>query len=83
MSRSSVLGIDGDRLWITVHESDDEAEQIWRDAVGIPGDRVQRLGEDNFWKMGDTGPRGPSSELFFDKGSRYGEDGGPAVFSNS
>ena len=75
---TGVLGIDGDRLWITVHESDDEAEQIWRDAVGVPGDRVQRLGEDNFWKMGDTGPRGPSSELFFDKGARYGDDGGPA-----
>jgi alanyl-tRNA synthetase len=75
---TGVLGIDGDRLWITVHESDDEAEQIWRDAVGVPGDRVQRLGEDNFWKMGDTGPCGPSSELFFDKGPRYGDDGGPA-----
>jgi alanyl-tRNA synthetase len=75
---TEVLGIDGDRLWITVHESDDEAEQIWRDAVGVPADRIQRLGEDNLWTMGETGPRGPSSELFFDKGPGYGEDGGPA-----
>ena len=75
---TEVLGIDGDRLWITVHESDDEAEQIWRDAVGVPAERIQRLGEDNFWKMGDTGPCGPSSELFFDKGPTYGADGGPA-----
>jgi alanyl-tRNA synthetase len=75
---TEVLGIDGDRLWITVYESDDEAEEIWRDAVGVPADRIQRLGEDNFWKMGDTGPCGPSSEIFFDKGTSYGEDGGPA-----
>jgi alanyl-tRNA synthetase len=76
---TEVLGIDGDRLWITVHESDDEAEQIWRDSVGVPADRVQRLGEDNLWDMGPTGPRGPSSELFFDKGPAYGEEGGPAL----
>ena len=75
---TEVLAIDGDRVWITVHESDDEAEQIWRDSVGIPAERIQRLGEDNLWDMGDTGPRGPSSELFFDKGAAYGEDGGPA-----
>jgi alanyl-tRNA synthetase len=75
---TEVLGIDGDRLWVTVHESDDEAEQIWIDSVGVPAARVQRLGEDNFWKMGDTGPCGPSSEIFYDKGAAYGEDGGPA-----
>ena len=75
---TEVLGIDGERLWITVHESDDDAEQIWRDAVGVPAGRIQRLGEDNLWTMGDTGPRGPSSELFFDKGPDYGDDGGPA-----
>ena len=57
---------------------DDEAEQIWRDAVGVPADRIQRLGDDNFWKMGETGPRGPSSEIFFDMGADYGEPGGPA-----
>ncbi len=75
---TEVMGIDGDRLWMTVYESDDEAEQIWHDAVGIPPERIQRMGEDNFWKMGDTGPCGPSSELYFDKGAAYGEDGGPA-----
>jgi alanyl-tRNA synthetase len=75
---TQVLGIDGDRVWITVHQSDDEAEQIWRDVVGVPAERIQRLGDDNFWKMGDTGPCGPSSELFFDKGDRYGAPGGPA-----
>ncbi len=75
---TEVLGIDGDHLWITVHESDDEAEQIWTDSVGIPAERVQRMGEDNFWKMGDTGPCGPCSELYFDKGASYGADGGPA-----
>ncbi len=76
---TEVLGIDGDRIWVTVYESDDEAEQIWRDAVGVPAGRIQRLGDDNFWKMGDTGPCGPSSELFFDKGPPYGADGGPAL----
>src|SRR5580704_6929753 len=75
---TEVRGIDADRLWVTVHETDDEAEQIWRDSVGVPAQRIQRLGEDNFWKMGETGPRGPSSELFFDKGPALGEDGGPA-----
>jgi alanyl-tRNA synthetase len=75
---TEVLGIDAERLWVTVYETDDEAEQIWHDAVGVPIERIQRLGDDNFWKMGETGPCGPSSEIFFDKGPAYGEDGGPA-----
>ncbi len=75
---TEVLGIEADRLWATVHEGDDEAEQLWIDGVGLPAERVQRLGDDNFWKMGDTGPCGPSSEIFFDKGPDYGEEGGPA-----
>jgi len=75
---TEVFAIDGDRLWVTVHETDDDAEAIWRDVVGIAPDRIQRLGEDNFWRMGDTGPCGPSSEIFFDKGAAYGADGGPA-----
>ena len=58
---TEVLGIDGDRLWVTVYETDDDAEAIWRDVVGVPAERIQRLGDDNFWKMGDTGPCGPSS----------------------
>ncbi len=72
------LGLDGDRIWITVHTSDDEAEQIWHDVVGVPIERIQRLGDkDNFWQMGDTGPCGPCSELHIDRGPAYGPDGGP------
>ncbi len=75
---TEVFGLDGDRLWVTVHESDDEAEQIWIDKVGVPPARIQRMGdEDNFWAMGDTGPCGPDSEIFLDKGPQYGHDGGP------
>ena len=77
---TETLGFDGDRIWITVHTSDDEAEQIWHDAVGIPMARIQRLGDaDNFWQMGDTGPCGPCSELHIDKGPAYGPEGGPAA----
>ncbi|MCY3786997.1 MAG: alanine--tRNA ligase [bacterium] len=72
------LGFDPERLWITVHLSDDEAAEIWYDAVGVPAERIQRLDEDNFWRMGDTGPCGPCSEIFFDKGEAYGPGGGPA-----
>ena len=76
---TDVLGIDPDRLWVTVHESDDEAKQIWLDGAGFPEQRIQALGDDNFWQMGDgTGPCGPSSELFFDRGPTHGDEGGPA-----
>src|ERR1700722_12012046 len=75
---TGVFGLDGDRLWVTVHEGDDEAERIWIDKVGFPAERVQRMGDaDNFWAMGDTGPCGPDSEIFIDKGESYGTDGGP------
>jgi alanyl-tRNA synthetase len=74
---TEVLGVDRDRLWITVHDSDDEAEAIWRDTIGVPAERIQRLGEANFWRMADTGPCGPSSEIFWDLGPEYGEGGGP------
>ncbi len=71
-------GFDGDRLWITVHEHDDEAEQIWHEQVGVPMERIQRLGDkDNFWQMGDTGPCGPCSEIHIDRGPAFGPDGGP------
>ena len=73
------LGFDPDRLWITVHLSDDEAAEIWRDAAGVPADRIQRMDEDNYWRMADTGPCGPCSEIFFDKGPAFGPDGGPAL----
>src|SRR6056297_764449 len=71
-------GFDGDRLWITVHESDDEAEAIWHETVGVPMDRIQRLGDkDNFWQAGDTGPCGPCSEIHIDRGPAFGPEGGP------
>ena len=72
------FGLDPERLWVTVHHSDDQAEELWRDLIGIRPERIQRLGEDNFWDMGDTGPCGPCSEIFFDKGPSFGADGGPA-----
>lgn len=75
---TEVLGLDPERLWVTVHETDDEAALIWRDVVGVPERRIQRLGDDNFWRMADTGPCGPSSEIFWDLGSEFGADGGPA-----
>jgi alanyl-tRNA synthetase len=75
---TDVLGLDRDRLWVTVHTTDDEAEAIWRETVGVAPERIQRLDEDNFWRMGEVGPCGPSSEIFWDKGPAYGADGGPA-----
>ena len=75
---TETFGIDGDRLWITVHDSDDEAEAIWHEQVGVPMDRIQRLGDkDNFWQMGDTGPCGPCSEIHIDRGPAFGPQGGP------
>ena len=75
---TEVFGFDGDQLWITVHESDDEAEQIWHEQVGVPMNRIQRLGDaDNFWQMGETGPCGPCSEIHIDRGAAFGPDGGP------
>jgi len=71
------LALDPDRLWYTVHETDDEAREIWIDGVGVPAERVQRGGKDNFWQMGVPGPCGPCSELFWDKGAEYGPPGGP------
>ncbi|MGQ0519725.1 MAG: alanine--tRNA ligase [Actinomycetota bacterium] len=71
------FGLDPERLWVTVHLDDDEAADIWRDAVGLPAERIQRLGGDNFWEMGETGPCGPCSEIFYDKGDAYGAPGGP------
>ena len=70
--------LDPDRLWVTVHVSDDEAEALWADEVGFPRERIQRMGKDNFWEMGDTGPCGPCSEIFWDNGPELGPEGGPA-----
>src|SRR2546430_5149205 len=75
---TGVLKLDPDRLWVTVHETDDEAERIWRDVVGLPEERIQRMGDANFWRMADTGPCGPSSAMFWDLGEQFGAGGGPA-----
>ncbi len=65
---TETLGLPREKLWVTVHVSDDEAERIWKDEMGIDPERFSKLDEDNFWQMGDTGPCGPSSEIFFDHG---------------
>ena len=72
------FGFDPEQLWVTVHVSDNDASDIWRSVAGIRPERIQRLDEDNFWAMGDVGPCGPCSEIYFDKGPKYGADGGPA-----
>ncbi len=71
------LGLDPELLWYTVYKTDDEAEEIWIDGIGVPPDRVQRGGKDNFWQMGVPGPCGPASEIFIDRGPAYGDEGGP------
>ncbi|MCU1354873.1 MAG: alanyl-tRNA synthetase [Acidimicrobiales bacterium] len=75
---TEVLGLDGERIWVTCHVDDDEAVALWVDEIGFPRERIQLLDKDNFWEMGDTGPCGPSSELFWDFGADWGPDGGPA-----
>ncbi|MEX1236789.1 MAG: alanine--tRNA ligase-related protein, partial [Pseudomonadales bacterium] len=73
---TDVLKLPPDRLWVTIHDSDDEAYAIWVDEIGFDPARVTRLGdEDNFWAMGDTGPCGPCSEVFYDHGAEV--PGGP------
>jgi alanyl-tRNA synthetase len=66
-------GFDPDKLWVSVFHEDDEAYDIWKDQVGVPEERIVKLGEeDNFWSMGDTGPCGPCSEIYIDRGVEYG-----------
>ncbi|PSV31829.1 alanine--tRNA ligase [Photobacterium sp. GB-72] len=74
---TSVLKLPADRLVVTVYETDDEAFEIWNKEIGIPADRIVRIGDkkggkpfesDNFWQMGDTGPCGPCTEIFYDHG---------------
>ncbi|SMN01034.1 Alanyl-tRNA synthetase [uncultured Candidatus Thioglobus sp.] len=70
------LGLPKDKLWVSVFEEDDEAENIWVNEIGFPRNRISRCGaKDNFWQMGDTGPCGPSSEIFYDHGEHIA--GGP------
>jgi alanyl-tRNA synthetase len=74
------FGFDGDRLWATVYDDDDEAFDIWTRVVGLPAERVQRRGKaDNYWHMGVPGPGGPCSEIYYDRGPDRGRDGGPVA----
>ncbi|MDS4027823.1 MAG: alanine--tRNA ligase [Candidatus Contendobacter sp.] len=81
---TGVLRMPVDKLWVTVYETDDEAYQVWADEIEVPRDRITRIGDkpggkryesDNFWAMGDTGPCGPCSEIFYDHGPEIA--GGP------
>ncbi|QPK78220.1 alanine--tRNA ligase [Corynebacterium lizhenjunii] len=77
------LGLDPQRLWVTVYLDDDEAADIWHEKIGVPRERIQRLGmEDNYWSMGVPGPCGPCSEIYYDRGPEYGADGGPIADDN-
>ncbi|MCO8277910.1 alanine--tRNA ligase [Actinoplanes sp. TRM 88003] len=72
-------GLDPERIWPTVYQTDDEAYAFWK-AIGVPEARIVRRDEkDNFWSMGIPGPAGPCSEIFYDRGPEYGREGGPAV----
>ena len=69
---TKVLQLPEDRLWVTIYQDDDEAFEIWTKNVGVPAERIVRMGkEDNFWEIG-TGPCGPCSEIYFDRGEEYG-----------
>lgn len=66
------MGLSQEKLSVSVHHSDDEAYAIWKDVIGVPEHKIFRLGADNFWQMGDVGPCGPCTEIFFDRGAEYG-----------
>ncbi|SDN70254.1 alanine--tRNA ligase [Allokutzneria albata] len=73
-------GFDPGRLWVTVYQDDDEAIELWQKVAGIPAERIQRRGmADNYWSMGVPGPCGPCSEIYFDRGPEFGEEGGPVA----
>jgi alanyl-tRNA synthetase len=73
-------GLDPERLWATVYLDDDEAAQLWQEIAGLPIERIQRRGmADNYWSMGIPGPCGPSSEIYYDRGPKFGVEGGPAA----
>ena len=71
------LNISPEKLWFTVYKDDEESYLIWKDIIGVPEDRIQRGNEDNFWHMNIPGPCGPCSEIFIDRGKKYGKEGGP------
>ncbi|KKQ49660.1 MAG: Alanine-tRNA ligase [candidate division TM6 bacterium GW2011_GWF2_38_10] len=67
------MGLPADKLHVTIYKTDDEAYKIWHEKVGVPADHITRLGEkDNFWQMGDTGPCGPCTEIYIDRGLAFG-----------
>src|SRR5699024_3614210 len=77
------FGLNPDRLWVTVYLDDDEAAKIWNEKIGVPKERIQRMGmEDNYWSMGVPGPCGPCSEIYYDRGPEYGVEGGPEADHN-
>ncbi|HOX00358.1 MAG TPA: alanine--tRNA ligase, partial [Deltaproteobacteria bacterium] len=70
---TGVMGLPKDKLWITIFKDDDEAYAIWHDEMGVPAERIVRMGEkSNFWMMGETGPCGPCSEILYDQGAGTG-----------
>jgi len=74
------FGLDPERIWVTIYEDDDEAEELWLSETDLPASRLQRLGaDDNYWWTHAAGPGGPNTELYYDRGEKYGEAGGPAV----
>ena len=73
-------GLDGDKLWVTIWEKDDEAEDVWLNQIGLDPLHLQKLPrEEIFWDTGQPGPAGPCAEIHFDRGSAYGPEGGPEV----
>lgn len=76
-------GLAEDKLWVTVFLDDDEAADIWHKEIGLPKERIQRMGmSDNFWSMGVPGPCGPCSEIYYDRGPAFGKEGGPIADEN-
>ncbi len=72
------LGFDPERLWATVYEDDEESIGYWLEETSIPRERIQKRGmKDNYWSTGQRGPAGPCSEIYFDRGPAYGQEGGP------
>jgi alanyl-tRNA synthetase len=70
---TQVLKLDPERIWVSIYEDDDEAEAIWVNEVGVPAEKIVRMGaKDNFWSAGPTGPCGPCSELYYDQGPEVG-----------